>query len=86
MKRQTNQFCRVKSRLFSHREEGVGKRSQGNKRARAINGMPRYVGLINWSKKLRIMVSFRALFLVLGCFEGRVRWGMCGPWFLAQQW
>lgn len=39
--RPINQFCRVSSRLFSHRSVGVGKRIQGSVRARAIRGMPR---------------------------------------------
>ena len=36
-----NQFCRVSRRLFSHREEGVGKNSRGRLRAKAISGIPR---------------------------------------------
>ena len=45
--RPMNQFCNVRSRLFSHRVVGVGNRSQGRVRARAIKGMPKYTGLIN---------------------------------------
>ena len=45
--RPMNQFWRVSSRLFNHRVVGVGKRSQGRVRARAIKGMPKYTGLIN---------------------------------------
>lgn len=56
-----NQLWSVRSRLFSHRVEGVGRRSHGRDRARAIRGMPNSIGLINWSKKLSVMVSFRAL-------------------------
>ena len=33
------------------------------------------MGLINWSKKLSVMVSFRILFGVFVCFGGWVRWG-----------
>lgn len=33
-----------------------------------MRGIPRYVGLINWSKKLSIMVNFRVLFWVSLCF------------------
>lgn len=73
-----NQLCRVISRLFNHREEGVGKRIQGKLRARAIRGIPKNEGLINWSKKLNVMVRFRVLFWVFRCFEGWVRWGKCG--------
>lgn len=36
-----NQFCRVKRRLVSHWDEGVGKRSQGRIVAIAIRGIPR---------------------------------------------
>lgn len=68
-----NQFCRVISRLLSHRAEGVGKRIQGRLRARAIRGIPKNEGLMNWSKKLSVMVRFRALFWVFLCFEGWVR-------------
>lgn len=57
--RPMNQFCSVRSRLFSQRVVGVGNKTQGRVRARAIKGMPRNTGLINWSKKLSVMVSFR---------------------------
>jgi len=57
--RPMNQFCSVSSRLFNHRVVGVGKRIQGRVKAKAIKGMPRNTGLINWSKKLSVMVSFR---------------------------
>ncbi len=62
VKRLINQFWRANIRLFSHRGDGVGNRIQGRVRARAIKGMPRNTGLINWSKKLSVMVSFRGLF------------------------
>ena len=57
--RPMNQFCSVNNRLLSHRVVGVGNRSQGKVKARAIKGMPKYTGLINWSKKLSVMVSFK---------------------------
>jgi len=77
-KRLMNQPCKVKSRLFNHRLVGAGNNNQGRLRARAIRGIPRYVGLINWSKKLRIMVRFR---IVCGCFlclVQKARLGGCG--------
>lgn len=54
-----NQPCRVRRRLFIQREVGAGKRVHGRRRAMAINGMPKSVGLRNWSKKLSVMVRFR---------------------------
>ena len=57
--RPMNQFCNVSSRLFNQRVVGVGNRIHGSVRASAIKGMPRNTGLINWSKKLSVMVSFR---------------------------
>lgn len=69
-----NQLCKVSSRLFNHRCVGVGYRSQGSVNARAIRGIPIYVGLMNWSKKFSAMVSFRGLFLVLLWFVG---WARC---------
>lgn len=36
-----NQPCKVKRRLFSHREVGAGKSSHGSRSARAIRGTPR---------------------------------------------
>lgn len=59
VKRLMNQPWRVKRRLFSHRLVGVGMSTHGRLSARAIKGIPRCVGLMNWSKKLRIMVRFR---------------------------
>lgn len=59
-----NQFCRVSTRLFIQREEGVGNMIQGIKIAKAINGIPKNTGLINWSKKLNVIVSFKGLFLM----------------------
>lgn len=76
-----NQLWSVSRRLFSHREVGVGNRSHGRRRAKAIRGMPRYVGVINWSKKLSVMVRFRVLFWVFGCFAVRARWERCGQEF-----
>jgi len=60
VKRLINHPWRVSRRLFNQRVEGAGKRIQGRDRAMAIRGMPRYDGLKNWSKKLSVMVSFRA--------------------------
>ena len=57
--RPINQFCNVRTRLFNHRVVGAGKRSQGKVRANPIKGTPRNTGLINWSKKLNVMVSFK---------------------------
>lgn len=73
-----NQFCSVSKRLFIHRTCGAGSRIQGSVRARAIRGIPSNEGLINWSKKLSVMVRIRALFWIFPCFEGRVRLGKCG--------
>lgn len=36
------------------------------------------MGLINWSKKLSVMVRIRILFEVFLCFEGLVRLGKNG--------
>lgn len=55
----------------------MGKSSHGRVRARPIRGIPRKRGLINWSKKLSIMVSFRSLFGVSLCFERWVRLEKC---------
>lgn len=57
--RPISQFCRVNRRLSNHRGLGVGKKIQGRRVAMAIRGMPRSVGLRNWSKKLGVMVRFR---------------------------
>lgn len=73
-----NQLCRASKRLFNHRDVGVGKRIHGRVNARAIRGMPRKTGLINWSKKLSVMVSFKSLFWVFPRFEVWVRMGKCG--------
>lgn len=75
MNRLINQFWRVRRRLVRHRAVGVGKRIHGRRRARAIRGIPKKKGLINWSKKLSIMVSFRILFLAFLCFEVRIHLG-----------
>lgn len=55
------------SRLLSHRFDGEGYKIQGKVSATAIRGMPKYVGLINWSKKFSAMVSFRVQFWVFQC-------------------
>lgn len=57
-----NQLCRVSRRQLSHRTVGLGKSAQGKASARAIRGMPRKTGLINWSKKLSVMVKIRFQF------------------------
>lgn len=54
-----NHVCRVNRRLFNHRLGGVGKISDGNIIAKAMSGIPSSEGLRNWSKKFRLMVSFR---------------------------
>lgn len=54
----------VRRRLLSHRGDGAGKRSHGRARATRISGIPKYVGLKNWSKRLMVMVSFRGWFLL----------------------
>lgn len=54
-----NQFCREISRLFWYRLVGAGTKIQGRVSAIAIRGIPRYVGLINWSNRFSAMVSFR---------------------------
>ena len=51
---------------------GAGKKIQGRVRATASSGTPRYVGDINWSKRLTVMVSFRFLCLGFLCFVGMV--------------
>lgn len=50
------------SRLFWCRLVGVGIKIKGNVSAMAIRGTPRCVGLINWSNRFGVMVSFRYLF------------------------
>lgn len=68
MKRLINQVCKVSRRLFSHRLVGVGKISQGVIIAKVIRGIPSSEGLKNWSKKFRLMVSFRGLVEIFGYF------------------
>lgn len=46
-KRLINHPCNIKRRLLAHREVEVGRRVSGNIRARAIIGIPKYVGLKN---------------------------------------
>lgn len=72
MKRLINQLWRAKKRLLSHRVVGAGYITQGRVMARAINGTPSSVGLINWSKRLTVMVRFRILFWVFRRFEASV--------------
>lgn len=45
----------------------------------AIKGMPRSVGLKNWSKKLSVMVRFRIWFLGFGCLGWWVHLGKYVP-------
>lgn len=52
----------------------MGSRIQGRVRARAIKGIPISTGLANWSKRLRIMVRFKRLFLIFLYFGERGRW------------
>ena len=42
-----------------HRLVGEGSSKAGNVIASKIRGMPSSCGLVNWSKKLRFMVSFK---------------------------
>lgn len=49
-------------RLLIQREDRVGNKTQGSVRASTIKGIPRNVGLINWSKKLNVIVRLRGLF------------------------
>jgi len=57
-----NHAWRESKRLFNHRVEGAGNINQGREIARAARGIPRYEGLINWSKRLTVMVRLRSLF------------------------
>ena len=77
MNRAIVQFCRVRRRFSSQRDEGVGYKIHGMIRATKIRGTPMSEGLMNWSKKLRIMVRFRAQFLLNLLVEVQVRWEMC---------
>ena len=52
----------VERRLVSHRLFGVGRSRAGNSIESRISGIPKRQGLVNWSKKLRFMVRFRAGF------------------------
>lgn len=49
-------------RLVNHCEDGFWNRREGRVRAIPISGTPRKTGVMNWSKKLSAMVSFRVLF------------------------
>ena len=42
-----------------HRLVGEGSSRVGNSVEIRISGIPRRCGLVNWSKKLKFMVSFR---------------------------
>ena len=68
-----NHVWTVISRLFTHRDGGVGNSTHGSAIAMAMSGIPRKDGLANWSKKLTIMVSFRAQFYVSLRLLGLVR-------------
>lgn len=54
-----NQVWEVKRRLFTHRLDGVGKRSHGTNMARRIRGIPNEVEEANWLNKSIVMVRFR---------------------------
>lgn len=56
-----NQFWKVSRRLFKRRLQGVGYKIQGRAMASIIKGTPNSSGLINWSKRLVIMISFSCL-------------------------
>lgn len=58
-----NQSWRVERRFEIHWLLGDGSSSVGNNVETRISGIPRSDGLINWSKKLRFMVSFKKWFL-----------------------
>ena len=73
MNRLINHVWTVISRLFTHRDGGVGNSTHGSAIAMAMSGIPRKDGLANWSKKLTIMVSFRAQFYVSLRLLGLVR-------------
>lgn len=47
--------------------------------AAAIKGTPKNIGLMNWSKKLSIMVSFKILLKIFLCFAWRGRLGIDEP-------
>lgn len=80
-----DQFCVVKSRLLNHRRAGVGNSNHGRRKAKYMRGMPSRVGLINWSKKLIIMVRIRGIFLAFECFEMWAHLGINGLMFLELQ-
>lgn len=54
---------RVDRRLVIHRLLGAGSSSAGNSIDGRIRGIPRRHGLVNWSKKLMIMVRVKGRFL-----------------------
>lgn len=55
---------RVERRLVTHRLVGEGNSRVGNSIEIRMSGIPRKQGLVNWSKKLRFMVSLRK-----GCWQ-----------------
>lgn len=67
--RATNQLWKVSTRLLSQRRVGVGKSTHGRTSAGAIKGIPINQGLINWSKRLRVMVRVRRLVGEIDVFE-----------------
>lgn len=58
-----NHSCRVDRRLVIHRLLGEGSSRAGNSMERRIRGIPMRHGLVNWSKKLIIMVRVKGGFL-----------------------
>lgn len=72
-----NQLWKVNIRLFNQREVGVGKRTQGRTREMASKGIPICQGLINWSKRLKVMVRVSFLVGQSGEFGRFVHLGRC---------
>uniref|UniRef100_A0A8B9MZ73 Uncharacterized protein n=1 Tax=Accipiter nisus TaxID=211598 RepID=A0A8B9MZ73_9AVES len=56
----------VERRLVIHRLVGEGSSRVGNSIEIRMSGMPRRQGLVNWSKKLKIMVRLFRLVRFLG--------------------
>lgn len=63
-----NHVCVADRRLFSQWPVVLGNSNHGSSRASPIRGIPSIVGLINWSKKLKFMVSLRGAFFLFLCF------------------
>lgn len=40
---------------------GLEIKTHGASVAKVINGIPKYIGVMNWSKKLKVMVSVKDL-------------------------